>query len=146
MVLDKKQQQQSRARFLAELESVEPSRLSQAASAGERKLNTLSDRPPASLVLWWQDLRLMVSLLNDYRKGNYKLVPWKVIAAIVAALVYFVSPVDVVPDFLPLAGYLDDALVIKLALDLARADLARYSQWRARQSQPDMAGKNTPSA
>lgn len=135
MELGKKQQQQSKARFLADMESVDPSRLDQAANTGERKLNKLSDQPPASLVRWWQDLRLMVSLLNDYRKGNYRAVPWKVIAAITAALVYFVSPVDVVPDFLPLAGYLDDALVIKLALDLARADLARYSQWQAQQTE-----------
>ena len=135
MELSKKQQQQSGARFLADMDSVEPSRLEQAASTGEHKLNKLSGQPPASLARWWQDLRLMVSLLNDYRKGNYSAVPWKVIAAIVAALVYFVSPVDVVPDFLPLAGYLDDALVIKLALDLARADLARYSQWQAQQTE-----------
>ncbi|GGB46051.1 hypothetical protein GCM10011502_19270 [Oceanisphaera marina] len=145
MGLEEKQQQQSKARFLTDMESVDPSRLSQAASAGERKLNQLSGQPPSSLAQLWQDLRLMVNLLNDYRKGHYRTVPWKVIAAITAALVYFVSPVDVVPDFLPLAGYLDDALVIKLALDLARADLARYSQWRTWQSEPDTAEKNTPS-
>lgn len=80
----------------------------------------------------------MLSLLNDYRNGEYKDVPWKVIAVLVAGLVYFVSPLDGVPDFFPLAGYLDDALVVKLALDLARSDWARYRQWQTQQASPDM--------
>ncbi|MDX1268424.1 MAG: YkvA family protein, partial [Oceanisphaera sp.] len=107
--------------------------LHQAARQGERKLERLANQPPGALLDWWQELKLMVSLLNDYRKGNYRQVPWKVIAALTGAVIYFVSPLDVVPDFLPLAGYLDDALVIKLALDLARADLARYADWKAQQ-------------
>lgn len=133
MALSREQEERAQARFINEVNEVGDARLHEAAQQGEHKLNTFGDKPPDSLVEWWQELKLMVSLLNDYRKGDYRAVPWKVIAALTGAVIYFVSPLDVVPDFLPLAGYLDDALVIKLALDLARADLARYARWKTQQ-------------
>ncbi len=134
MALSKEQEERARARFIDGMDEVGDTDLNDAAQGGERKLNRFGDRPPGSLAEWWQELQLMVSLLNDYRKGDYRAVPWKVIAAITGAVIYFVSPLDVVPDFLPLAGYLDDALVIKLALDLARSDLARYAHWKEQQN------------
>ncbi|WP_298721985.1 YkvA family protein [uncultured Oceanisphaera sp.] len=133
MALSREQEARARARFTDDMDEVGDAELHQAAREGERKLDRLAETPPAALLDWWQELKLMVSLLNDYRKGDYRAVPWKVMAALTGAVIYFVSPLDVVPDFLPLAGYLDDALVIKLALDLARADLARYAAWKAQQ-------------
>ncbi|GHA18375.1 YkvA family protein [Oceanisphaera arctica] len=131
MALSREQEDRARARFINGMDEVGDTELNEAARQGDHKLNTFGDRPPGSLADWWQELKLMVSLLNDYRKGDYRAVPWKVIAAITGAVIYFVSPLDVVPDFLPLAGYLDDALVVKLALDLARSDLAQYAHWKA---------------
>lgn len=136
MKLNNKQQGAAKARFIEEMATVEPSTMKGAAKAAAHKLSRLSYRPPISLAQWWQELKLMVRLVNDYRKGRYTAVPWKVIAAIVAALIYFVSPLDVLPDFIPFIGYLDDAFVIKLALDFARSDLSLYSQWQAQQTAP----------
>ena len=39
-------------------------------------------------------------------------------ALLVAAIVYLVSPIDLVPDFIPVIGHLDDAIVVVLALRL----------------------------
>lgn len=131
MKLNNKQQSAAKARFIEDMATVEPSTMKGAAKTAAHKLSRLSYRPPISLARWWEDLKLMVSLVNDYRKGHYTAVPWKVVAAIVAALIYFVSPLDVLPDFIPFIGYLDDAFVIKLALDFARSDLTLYTQWQA---------------
>lgn len=46
--------------------------------------------------------------------------PLKIKASIFAALGYFISPFDAIPDFTPIVGYSDDAGAIALALGLAQ--------------------------
>ena len=48
-------------------------------------------------------VELAVRCLRDVVRGDYRL-PWKTVAALAAALAYFLSPFDVIPDFLPLTG------------------------------------------
>jgi uncharacterized membrane protein YkvA (DUF1232 family) len=55
-------------------------------------------------------LVLFRRLLSDPR------VPWRRKAALAAAIAYLAMPIDIVPDFIPLAGQLDDALIVALAL------------------------------
>ncbi|MDP8268536.1 MAG: YkvA family protein, partial [Candidatus Tenebribacter davisii] len=58
-----------------------------------------------------EDIIVMLQMLIDYIKGEYKEVPWWVIASVTFALVYLLSPIDVIPDFIPVIGYIDDAFV-----------------------------------
>lgn len=76
------------------------------------------------------DLKILFSMVNDYRKGIYKDVPWTSIAAIVAALLYVFSPIDLVPDFIPVIGFLDDAAVVALCLKAVDVDLQNYLEWK----------------
>ena len=46
-------------------------------------------------------------------------VPMRIRAAIIAPLGYFISPVDLVPDLVPVVGYSDDAAVIAMAIGIA---------------------------
>ncbi len=46
------------------------------------------------------------------------------------ALIYFVSPVDLIPDMIPGVGYVDDAAVIAFALTMVGDDLEDYKNWR----------------
>lgn len=76
------------------------------------------------------DAMLLFSLLRDYAKGDYRDVPFNVVAAIGGALLYVLSPIDLIPDFIPIIGYLDDAAVIAFCLNLIEKDLITYQIWK----------------
>lgn len=73
---------------------------------------------------------LVLELIDDYRSGAYREISWRSLAMAAAALLYSVSPGDVVPDFLPLVGSMDDALVIGLTMRMLRKDLERYCRFK----------------
>ncbi|MGH7788388.1 MAG: YkvA family protein, partial [Candidatus Binatia bacterium] len=75
-------------------------------------------------------VELAAYCLRDVTSGAYRRVPWKTVAALTAALAYFISPVDALPDFVPLTGFIDDAAVLALVFGAAEADLRRYCAWR----------------
>ena len=66
--------------------------------------------------------------------------PMKVKAAIFAALGYFISPIDVIPDFTPIVGYSDDAGAIALALCLAQIYIDDTVREKARNKIRDIFG------
>lgn len=73
---------------------------------------------------------LMINLIRSYLKKEYTNVPIGSILAVLGALIYFLSPVDLIPDILPVIGKLDDAAVIGIALKLVSTDLECYAEWR----------------
>ncbi|MDQ1337982.1 MAG: hypothetical protein QG617_949 [Campylobacterota bacterium] len=130
MEMTKEQEEQARKQFEENIKNVDESDVEYASKKGQSKINKIGDNPPNALLKLWEDVKLMVGLITDYLRGNYKEVPWNVIASIAAAIVYFVSPVDIIPDFIPALGYADDAAVLRLALSFAGPDLEKYKQWK----------------
>lgn len=76
------------------------------------------------------DVRLLLMMVHDYFSGRYREVPYGSIAAIIFALAYVLSPVDLIPDFIPVVGLLDDAAVLAACIALVREDVQIYRQWR----------------
>ncbi|MEH6549161.1 MAG: YkvA family protein [Pseudomonadales bacterium] len=76
------------------------------------------------------DAGLMLSLIKDYWRGDYRDISWLSITAIVIGLAYIFNPFDLVPDFIPLIGQLDDILVLTVCLKLVEKDLTRYQAWK----------------
>lgn len=69
-------------------------------------------------------------MLKDVKKGTYPNVPWFTIASIVAALLYILNPLDLVPDFIPGIGYIDDLAVFSIGMGWIETDLHEYLDWR----------------
>ncbi len=77
-----------------------------------------------------EDLSLILSLIKDYWKDEYKVVPWRTIALTVFALLYLLNPLDLIPDLsLPL-GILDDLAVLGFVVASVKDDLEKYKQWK----------------
>ena len=79
------------------------------------------------------DGRVLTALVRDWRTGKYRQALYGTIAAVVFALIYVFNPFDLVPDFLPFIGAVDDAAIIGACLMLVEQDLNKYRGWKERQ-------------
>ena len=52
---------------------------------------------------------VMISLIKSYIEKEYTEIPLGTIIAVISALIYVVSPIDIIPDSIPGAGYIDGA-------------------------------------
>ena len=77
------------------------------------------------------DVKLLLSMVKDYWSGDYKEIPYWAIGATVFALLYVLSPIDLIPDFIPVVGLVDDAAVVALCLYMIEQELHDYSEWKA---------------
>lgn len=85
---------------------------------------------PGRLRKFVLQLRLLFELVQDWWSGEYKKVPWLTIALAAAAILYFINPFDLVPDVIPVVGYLDDAAVVALAVVALQEDLKEYCRFK----------------
>ncbi|MFZ5534390.1 MAG: YkvA family protein [Pseudomonadota bacterium] len=81
------------------------------------------------------DLDTALRLMKAYGQGKYHAVPYRSMLALVAALVYLVSPLDAIPDLLVTLGFIDDLAVLTLVISQIRHDLARFETWEQTQSE-----------
>lgn len=82
----------------------------------------------------WNSLTALFRLLQAYIRHEYTDIPWGSIVMVVVAIIYFVSPIDLIPDWLPIAGYVDDAAVIAFVIRQIRVDLDNFLKWEAEQT------------
>jgi uncharacterized membrane protein YkvA (DUF1232 family) len=68
-------------------------------------------------------------LLGAYARGEYRTVPWKSLLLIVAAIVYFINPIDILPDLMPMVGLTDDFAVLFMVYKSVGDDIDRFLQW-----------------
>ena len=74
---------------------------------------------------------LMISMIRSYITREYTSVSPKVIATLVAAIVYLLKGKDLIPDEIPVVGYADDLAVFAAAFLIDQPELDAYAQWRA---------------
>ncbi|GFM64633.1 hypothetical protein PSCICJ_07510 [Pseudomonas cichorii] len=81
-----------------------------------------------------EDLRLLQALCLAYWRGEYRDISPKAILSIVAGLMYFLSPLDAIPDWIPGLGMFDDIAVLAWIMKHLTDELDAFRAWRERQS------------
>lgn len=71
-----------------------------------------------------------IDMLRCYATGEYKEIPTGTLIAICAMLLYYISPIDVIPDVIPILGLVDDAAIVLAGLVLVKSDLDIFLEWR----------------
>ncbi len=75
------------------------------------------------------DLALLVRLITRWSKGEYKNVSTKTILSVVASLLYFVNPIDIIPDLLPIIGFTDDTAILLYVLNRIGVEVDDFKEW-----------------
>ena len=88
-----------------------------------------------SLAGLWPYLTALFRLFPAYIRRDYTDIPWGSIVLVTVALIYFVSPVDFLPDLIPVAGLVDDAAVVAFVISQIKTDLDKFLAWEARQGE-----------
>lgn len=81
----------------------------------------------------FEEFKLLWQLLIDYKSGKYIDVPWRFIAAVGFAIAYLICPTDIIPDFIPFIGYIDDLAIFSLVLAGFKSDIEAYKIWKESQ-------------
>lgn len=108
------------------IKSIDESDVNYVLAKTKNKINALMRTGNKAMNIVANQAALLFKMLRDWGSGQHE-IPWKTVAAITAALLYFIGPFDIIPDFIPVLGYLDDATVIGLCLKLAQSDIRKYA-------------------
>jgi uncharacterized membrane protein YkvA (DUF1232 family) len=79
-------------------------------------------------------LKLLQALCLAWWRGEYRAIDSQALLAVVAALLYFVTPLDAIPDWLFGIGLVDDLAVLAWVLRTWQVELAAFQDWRAAQA------------
>ncbi|MEY2527493.1 MAG: hypothetical protein QOE73_2264 [Verrucomicrobiota bacterium] len=77
----------------------------------------------------WAYFQAMLRLIRAYYRGEYRDVAMTTLLVIVAAVIYVVNPLDLIPDWVPGLGLLDDAFIVAFALRKTRPALDDFMAW-----------------
>jgi uncharacterized membrane protein YkvA (DUF1232 family) len=75
-------------------------------------------------------------LAKAYALGKYRAVPWKAMLILLAAVIYFLNPFDLVPDFLPIVGFTDDFAILVWVYNSIEEEIDKFIAWEESQARP----------
>ncbi|WBA43337.1 YkvA family protein [Hymenobacter canadensis] len=73
--------------------------------------------------------RTLVRLVRNYVSGDYRQVETSTVVSALGVLLYTLSPVDLVPDFIPVVGFLDDLALISWFIEKFQGEILRFREW-----------------
>jgi uncharacterized membrane protein YkvA (DUF1232 family) len=76
-----------------------------------------------------EKMNVFSRLASAYVSGKYRNVPWKTMMTVLAAIIYFLNPLDLIPDFIPLMGLTDDFGVLVWVYNSISTEIDKFLEW-----------------
>ena len=102
--------------------------------SAERKMVTM--RRGGMITDLIDDIKTLFQMVRAYSSGTYRDVPVETIIIIITAIIYFVIPIDMMPDFIP-GGFFDDALIFTFVLNGIRGEIEVFRAWMDKKTEFD---------
>jgi len=77
----------------------------------------------------------LVRLVRSYASGEYRDIKNSTIISGLAVLLYVLSPIDLIPDFIPVVGFLDDLSLVSWFIGKFQSEIIRFREWEQRIAQ-----------
>ncbi len=87
-----------------------------------------------------QRLPIVKNLLNKVKtlyamlRDKEFAMAWSSKTMVIAGLLYFISPIDLLPDYIPILGYIDDAFVMSVVMNAVASEIERYKAYAEQKS------------
>jgi uncharacterized membrane protein YkvA (DUF1232 family) len=75
-------------------------------------------------------------LARAYALGHYREIPWKTMLVLLGAVIYFVNPLDLIPDMVPFAGLTDDVAVLVWVYNSMGNEIEKFQAWESSRARP----------
>lgn len=78
-------------------------------------------------------IRVIIRMIDAWREKRYRETSYVTIFLAAAILLYFISPIDLIPDFIPLIGRLDDLILLAYLLKVIDKEIEKFKAWEMAQ-------------
>lgn len=111
-----------------------PGRLLMLAGKVARRL-ALMEKKHFSIKKWKSQVSILARMMKAYALGKYRSLPIKSLVVVVAAILYFMNPLDLIPDWIPGLGMADDFTILAWVYQSLASEVEKFLQWETRQPQ-----------
>jgi len=128
-----------RAKRLVSATIERPARLLDLANLAQKKAaKQAAKKAETKIIEILEPIKSSYRLIRAYANGSYREISFESFGLIVAAIIYFVMPIDALPDFIAGLGFTDDAAVLMWTFNRVSNELESFLNWEAAQkSEPD---------
>lgn len=112
----------------AERTAKDPNRLKKLLEDSQEKIGKMA-RDDEKVQGFMGMLKTLIRMLRAYLNGSYKVIPWKTLILMIGTLIYFVSPLDFIPDFIPITGFIDDLGLVVWLFNRVQKDIRAFEEW-----------------
>lgn len=115
--------------------ATDPEKISNLVGSVSDKMSDM-DENKRRVAEFFDKVRTLMRMLMAYINGTYREIPWKSLVMIIGSLIYFLMPLDIIPDFIPLGGFADDISLIFLVFATINEDIDAFLEFESTQHKP----------